>query len=69
MAARKKVLRIHADRNDSLRNGITLHATSDQAREAMFKDAHLLEAALVTDRIVVSLDREARGLFGRTSLN
>lgn len=35
-----------------------------RAQEALLKDAHLLEAAIATDRIVVSCDKTARQLYG-----
>jgi hypothetical protein len=34
----------------------------------MIKDAHLIEAARATDRIVVSLDERARALFREAAL-
>lgn len=38
-------------------------APNEQALEAMLKDLRLLEAAMATDRIVVSLDNSVRNLF------
>jgi hypothetical protein len=38
-------------------------------REAILKDAHLIEAALSADRIVASLDEHARTLFQTSELN
>ena len=38
----------------------------DDAREAMLKDFHLLEAAMQTDRIVISLDKLSQTLFAVT---
>ena len=35
----------------------------DEQQEEILKDAHLLEAALVTDKIVASMDREARDTY------
>jgi len=39
-------------------------AISDEVRLAMRKDKRLVEAALATDRIVISLDERVRGHFG-----
>lgn len=36
---------------------------TDAERESLLKDVHLIEAALAADKIVVSLDDEARALF------
>ncbi len=44
-------------------------ASSEKAREAMLKDAHLLEAALASDQIVASMDETVRDLFSRASKN
>jgi hypothetical protein len=38
-------------------------AACDRIRREMDKDAHLLEASLLTDRVVISLDEKARGFF------
>src|SRR5712691_9172343 len=65
MMARKKVHLLGNVVNDELRGRVeraAAHAGNDE-REAMRKDFLLIEAALATDRIVISLDDTARGLF------
>ena len=46
-----------------MRHRISRVARSEKARAAMLKDAHLLEAALTTDEIVIALDEIVRDLF------
>jgi ABC-type iron transport system FetAB ATPase subunit len=46
-----------------LRSKIERAAGDEQDCAAMLKDSHLIEAALVTDRTVISLDETARELF------
>lgn len=50
-------------RDDVFRDSLSAAAPSAPARRAMDKDAHLIEAACVTDRIVISLDEIVRGFF------
>jgi len=52
---------------DELRENIEKFAKTEQEREKMLKDVHLLEAALATDKIVISLDDEARRLYSKIS--
>jgi hypothetical protein len=64
MAARQgRILVVDLDPDAVLRKQIADTATDDESREAMLKDCRLLEAALTTDRSVVSLDETARHLF------
>ena len=51
--------------NQALRDAIQDLRINQEERDVMLKDCHLLEAALATDRIVVSRDGTARGLFAR----
>ncbi|MCI0691209.1 hypothetical protein L0337_04275 [candidate division KSB1 bacterium] len=67
MEARKKVNRLNAPINKKLRDKIKEIATNEKAREAMFKDIHLVEAAKATDQIVVALDETVRDLFASIS--
>jgi len=53
--------------NQQLRAQIGELAATDKGREAMLKDVILIEAALVTDRIIVSLDTTVRRLFAAAS--
>lgn len=63
MEARRKVLRRSVPPNVPLRNRLKRSAASHECAAAMTKDAHLLEAALATDKIVLSADGRARALF------
>ncbi|MFM9960429.1 MAG: hypothetical protein ACKV2Q_04305 [Planctomycetaceae bacterium] len=63
MHARKKVVAIDADDDSHLREALEAAATSEKSREAMQKDAHLLEAATQSDQRIVSLDDTVRRLF------
>jgi len=63
MVAQKKLVYLGQVRNDVLRQRISRSARTSKRRGAMERDAPLIEAALATDRVVVSLDREARELY------
>ena len=63
MSGRKLVVRIDSPADAQLRGRIQDAEATATRRRAMLKDAHLLEAALATDRRVASLDDEVRGLF------
>jgi hypothetical protein len=64
MMARKKLLLDDPGEDGGLREAIEQAAVTPRQRDAMLKDAHLIEAAQATDRTVVSLDDTVRGLFG-----
>ncbi|HEB71342.1 MAG TPA: hypothetical protein ENI77_01830 [Nitrospirae bacterium] len=64
MGARKVDLRHDEEvMNSELRDTIEKHASSESKRIAMLKDAHLIEAALNSDKIVISLDDKAKNNF------
>lgn len=64
MHSRKKVVPPeNLARNETLRASLSQTAPSDSSRAAIEKDAHLLEAALQADRIVISRDETVRILF------
>jgi hypothetical protein len=67
MFARKKVLLDDVSEDPALRAAIDRSTKAERDRVAMIKDAHLVEAAQVTDRTVVSLDDTVRGLFSAAS--
>lgn len=67
MAARRKVYRLGDVLDNDLRGRIERVASSERATEAIRKDLHLIEAAMATDRVVISLDDTARGLFAMTA--
>src|ERR1700742_1873333 len=63
MVARRKLHIIDVPSDDQLRENTSRAAARTRNREAMLKDTHLLEAAIATDQIVVSLDETVRTLF------
>ncbi len=67
MHARRKVVPIEAEEDQLLREALVDHAASDKSRDAMLKDAHLLEAAAHSDRRIVALDETVRRLFTETA--
>ena len=67
MEARKKVYRVNDIANGTLSDKIKRAAVAEKDCEEMLKDLHLIEAALVTDRIVVSLDEDAREPFTKAA--
>ena len=67
MTARKKLQIVETAPNDVLRGKIEQATASARDLEAMVKDFHLIEASIEMDRIIISLDEDARQLFGRVS--
>src|SRR4051812_47317963 len=63
MVATRRMDHLGEVRDGGFRARLLPCAPSKKKREAMEKDAHLLEAALQTDRIVISCDEKVRGLF------
>ena len=69
MFARKKAKMIGSAEDQNLRDKIGQASQNEKARSAMLKDVHLLEAALMTDEIVVALDEIVRSLFMETAIS
>jgi hypothetical protein len=68
MVARRKFEFLDIPVNDELWEKIDSLAGSNKQRAEMFKDLRLLEAAMATDKIVISLDdNTARKFFGRAA--
>ncbi len=68
MVAKKKLeYQAGIETNEELWKQIEGTAASDSEREAMFKDFCLIEAALATDKTVISLDERVRRLFGQAA--
>ena len=63
MTARRRVLRVEPEPLEELRRELQEVAGSQKDADAMLKDFHLIEAALVTDRTVIALDEIVRALF------
>ena len=68
MYAKRKVTKLESIGSADLRNGIASAGMSEKDQAAMSKDAHLIEAALDADSIVVSWDQRARQLFVQLSI-
>ena len=69
MVAKRKFEFLDIPVNDELWNKIDRIAGTDKQRTEMFKDLRLIEAAIATDRIVISLDdNTARRFFGRVAV-
>ncbi|MEW6130773.1 MAG: hypothetical protein AB1757_27335 [Acidobacteriota bacterium] len=67
MVARKKLHIVRNTENTDLRYRIEETAKKARDRKAMLKDIHMIEAALASDRIVISLDEIVRTLFSEAS--
>ena len=67
MIARKQICWVKAPADEQLRLNIEKYALSEKKRDAMLKDIHLIEAAMQTDRIVLSIDETVRGYFGEVT--
>lgn len=63
MTARKKVVRSEQVENAPLRRAVRSLELEDSSEQAVLKDIHLVEAALATDKTVVSIDDSARTLL------
>ncbi len=60
----RKLLKVYAvETNETLRAKIEHLEVKNNERQAMLKDMLLIEAALVTDKTVISLDEVVRALF------
>lgn len=69
MVARRKFEFLDIPVNDDLWEKIDILAGSNKQRAEMFKDLRLIEAAIATDKTVVSLDdNTARKFFSRASV-
>lgn len=63
MIARKNVILLNIEERHDIRQPIELEDVTPEQKDAMLKDCHLLEAAIATDKQIVSLDDKARKLF------
>jgi 23S rRNA A2030 N6-methylase RlmJ len=60
-----KLRPVSGETSPELRERIGRYSEDQNVVEIMIKDAHLIEAAIATDRLIASLDRNARGHFRR----
>ena len=67
MIARKRFVYINPPQNSPLSDKIEITANRERDIEALQKDLHLLQAALVTDQTIISLDETVRQLFKQAS--
>ena len=67
MYARRRVCHIDAPPDEELRGKVERVTTNEKKRDAMLKDIHLVEAALQSDKVVISLDETVRGCFRETA--
>jgi predicted nucleic acid-binding protein len=65
MIAMKKTCYSCEVNDESLRSEVEKAASDEKSLEIMLNDVHLIEAALKADRIIISLDDEARKLFSK----
>jgi hypothetical protein len=63
MYAKRKVCQVDVLVNDELRHKVEQSVVEDKKREAMLKDIHLIEAALATDKTIISMDETVRLYF------
>lgn len=69
MVARKKLKLLNLEEREDLRQQVGQEDIPRARKNAMLKDCHLIEAAIVTDRNIVALDDAARELFSGASAN
>jgi hypothetical protein len=69
MVARRKLCIVEAPLNKGLRAKIRQAAIRKRDRKVMLNDTHLIEAAIATDRIIISLDETVRILFSEATRN
>ncbi len=67
MEARRRVVRINPPEYNELQDKVTNTTDNENDIDTMQKDMLLLEAALETDKTVISLDETVRRLFARAS--
>lgn len=67
MVARRRICWVEASPDEEMRLKVEQVTTSEKKRDAMLKDIHLVEAALQSDKIVISLDETVRGCFHETA--
>ncbi|MBW2145874.1 MAG: hypothetical protein JRI22_02515 [Deltaproteobacteria bacterium] len=69
MTARRKIKYLDQDQlnNIVLRSEIFKTTANEKVHNALLKDLHLIEAAMATDCVIISLDEQARKLYHRIS--
>lgn len=67
MIAKRRFFYVKSSLNQALCNKIENSTTSESDVKAMWKDFHLLEAALATDQTIISRDETVRRCFARAA--
>jgi len=65
MVSRRKAVHVSTESGAGIEEAISSSGESPSGQTAMRKDRHLIDAALATDRRIVSLDETARRQFGQ----
>jgi hypothetical protein len=68
MIAKKRLDYLNIGADEKLRLRIEAIAQTDKEREAMEKDMILIEAAISTDKIIISRDEKARTPFSKAAI-
>lgn len=68
MVARKKIIKIGAVENQELRAGLSYVALSHNEIEAVYKDIHLIDAAIEMDKIIISCDHALKTILDKAVL-
>lgn len=69
MVAKKKLVVLNPLKRKDIRQYIKGQNVSDNKKNAMLKDCHLIDAALASDYRVISLDDTVKNLFSATTGN
>ncbi len=69
MVAKNKLCPCHIEVDNNLWRQVEAIAESDPEREVMLKDLRLVEAAIATDRTVISLDDKVRKCFAKVAVD
>jgi hypothetical protein len=67
LMAKKRLDVSDVEQNDELREKILATGTTDKEKQALLKDCRLVEAALASDKIILSRDGIMRGLLVRAA--
>jgi hypothetical protein len=63
MVARGKLVAVNVGERRDIREQVEAENITPEQKNAMLKDCHLIEAAISTDKRIISLDDTARNLF------
>jgi hypothetical protein len=67
MYARRLVVKVIVKGNPKMRSQVERAAPSEKVASELVKDLHLIEAALISDKRIASLDDEARNYFSQAA--